>query len=573
MGLWGGKMLNQSSFRFIILVVLILNTACARWSYSDKQALKKLNSYNQTESKSKNEMVIVSGSHETPSALPLKMKNSSSKSNDQRNLHFPRQNKVNATVKENMNGDDVAFENEKEKTQLNFESNHLVGQWIHYFSQRDSERFQRFLNRGQKYKDVVGSILKENDLPEELFYLAMIESGYSTKAHSTAKALGVWQFIPATARRYGLQVNKYVDERRDPVRATESAAKYLGDLYNVFHSWELAMAAYNCGEMCVLRAVMAGKTRNFWELVEKGFLPQETKNYVPKFMAAVLIGKDPENYGLTNPSLSGEGPYPSIEAIEVPSPMKLHDLAKMVDLSLDDLKEVNPHLSEGVTPPSFKRYEVWVPKQQAEILREKLQNPESGKLNQSESIEQLMADGHYETGRPINSSNEDDGVTDNPHFHVVKRGETLGKIASLYGVSSKYLRKINGLKSRKVRTGKLLRISTLAYQAKERRWKNPSSSTSTALAIRTRESKGRENERGGDPESHSIASQENSIDGSIQTLNHSMEDSYLNYRVRNGDTLKKIARRFKMGIESLKKLNGLKRNMIYIGQLLKVIEK
>lgn len=156
------------------------------------------------------------------------------------------------------------------------ELNQHVQVWIEYFTTRDKERFQRFLDRGQPYRDVVENTLEENDLPAELYYLAMIESGFRTNALSHAKAVGVWQFIPGTARRYGLRIDRHVDERRDPIRATEAAAKYLRDLYNVFGSWHLAMAAYNAGEIRVLRAVFKGRTRNFWELIEAKTLPRVT---------------------------------------------------------------------------------------------------------------------------------------------------------------------------------------------------------------------------------------------------------------------------------------------------------
>ena len=120
----------------------------------------------------------------------------------------------------------------------------------------------------------------------------MIESGYSTGAKSWASAVGIWQFIRGTGKRYGLKINKYVDERKDPVRATRAAARYLASLYRVYQNWELAMSAYNAGEGRVLGAIMRGHTRDFWELSRKKLLPRETRNYVPKMMAAVKIGQN-----------------------------------------------------------------------------------------------------------------------------------------------------------------------------------------------------------------------------------------------------------------------------------------
>src|SRR5690606_16029392 len=142
-------------------------------------------------------------------------------------------------------------------------NNPEIQKWVKYFSEKDRKRFSHFLNRGEHYRDLIQATLESYSLPIELYYLAMIESGYVAHATSHASAVGAWQFMRSTGKRYGLYVDNYVDERRDPIRSTEAAAKYLTDLYNVFQSWELALAAYNCGENRVLRAVMQGKTRNF----------------------------------------------------------------------------------------------------------------------------------------------------------------------------------------------------------------------------------------------------------------------------------------------------------------------
>ena len=199
---------------------------------------------------------------------------------------------------------------------ITLEENKFVKVWIDYFTKYDRERLKRFLKRGQQFKEIVQNTLKENDLPQELYYLAMIESGYQNHARSSAQAVGVWQFISGTATRYGLKVDHFVDERKDPIRSTEAAAKYLRDLYNVFGSWHLAMAAYNAGEMRVLRAIFKARTRNFWELVESKALPRETSEYVPKFIAMSLIAENPEKYSLEIDDNIVS--YPSLKAVEVP---------------------------------------------------------------------------------------------------------------------------------------------------------------------------------------------------------------------------------------------------------------
>ncbi len=322
------------------------------------------------------------------------------------------------------------------------EPNADIQRWIKYFSEKDRERFQRFLDRGQAYKTVVENVLSENDMPPELYYLAMIESGYRTDAHSRAKAVGVWQFIAGTASRYGLRVDRHVDERRDPIRATEAAAKYLRDLYNVFGSWHLAMAAYNAGEIRILRAIMKARTRNFWELCESKVLPSETANYVPKFLAVVLIGRDPAKYGFT---VSGDGvAYPNLEAVEIPNSIKLKQLAQISGIDLGLLAKVNPQLMNSGTPPQPKTYEIWVPVEAADKVR---------------SLNRVLAT-LVKTKVRAPASRAEKTVAG---IHVVRRGENLSLIAQKYKLSVGHLMRINGLRSSQIRWGMRLRTKAKVY--------------------------------------------------------------------------------------------------------------
>ena len=171
--------------------------------------------------------------------------------------------------------------------------NEKVQRWIKYFTvKKNRAGYQRYINRGAKYKKLITHLMTEQNIPPEMFYLSMIESGFRVNAKSHASAVGLWQFMSATGRRYGLKVDKYTDERLDPHRSTIAAAMYLNDLHNVFDSWYLAMAAYNAGERINrMNAIMSGKTRNFWELAELKKLPPETMNYIPKFIARQQLGK------------------------------------------------------------------------------------------------------------------------------------------------------------------------------------------------------------------------------------------------------------------------------------------
>lgn len=177
------------------------------------------------------------------------------------------------------------------------EINEAVKKWLHYFTVKNRAWFQRALKRSEKYETHMKNILISYGVPEELFYLALIESAFVCRARSRAGAVGPWQFMPGTARLYGLKVYRTYDERKSPYKATAAAAAYLRDLYNIYGSWYLAIASYNAGEFRIRRAIIKHKERDFWELASKRALPRETMNYVPKYIAATIIAESPEKYG------------------------------------------------------------------------------------------------------------------------------------------------------------------------------------------------------------------------------------------------------------------------------------
>ncbi len=188
-------------------------------------------------------------------------------------------------------------------------------------------------------------------MPEDLLYMAMIESGFSTRALSHVEASGLWQFMGPTALEYGLQIGEFVDERRDPLRATDAALDYLERLHERFDSWYLAAAAYNAGPNRVARALRAAENRPvgdeqlFWEIVDR--LPRETRNYVPKLLAAVLLAKEAEQHGF---EVNRPEPY-DFERVWVPGETALDAVARALEMPVSDLRDLNPHLVRGVTPP------------------------------------------------------------------------------------------------------------------------------------------------------------------------------------------------------------------------------
>ncbi|MCX6111752.1 MAG: LysM peptidoglycan-binding domain-containing protein [Proteobacteria bacterium] len=175
--------------------------------------------------------------------------------------------------------------------------NESVKKWIKYFTVDNPDWYQRALSRSEEYETNIKNILIAYDVPEDLFYLALIESAFVQRAHSRAGAKGIWQFMKGTAKLYGLQVTRKNDERLNPYKATAAAAAYLRDLYNIYGSWYLAIASYNAGEGRIRDAIIRHRERNFWELASKNALPDETMNYVPKYIAAAIIGENPKLYG------------------------------------------------------------------------------------------------------------------------------------------------------------------------------------------------------------------------------------------------------------------------------------
>ena len=295
----------------------------------------------------------------------------------------------------------------------------LVDRWVRYFSGDGRHYMELWLSRQPLYEDLIYSILDEYDVPRDLLYLAMIESGLSMKARSYANAVGPWQFISSTGRLYGLKIDWWVDERRDLEKATRAAASHLSDLYESLHSWPLAMAAYNCGIRRVERATRRHGTQDFWKLSS---LPKQTRNYVPKFMAAQRIGKNPAAYGMAIP----DRPPLQYDIVHVDDATDLNLVASLAGTNLEALAELNPHLKRWATPPG-EPYRILVP-------------PGTG-----DSVTVKLA-----------------AVPDDERVrwrrHRVNRGETLAEVARQYGTSADAVRQANNMRSSTIHPGNYLLI-------------------------------------------------------------------------------------------------------------------
>jgi transglycosylase-like protein with SLT domain len=242
--------------------------------------------------------------------------------------------------------------------------NDSVEAYIEYFRTRGKSTFQRWLNNSTPYLHPMKEIFRKENLPEELAYVAMIESGFDSSAVSVAKAAGPWQFMPDTARRYGLRSDRWVDERRDPLKSAHAAAQHFRDLHNRFGSWPLVLAAYNAGTAKVQRAMLRTGSTDFWDLKESAYLRRETKSYVPKFMAAVLIARDPVAYGFRVPDVE---PLRYDEVV-IPKGTDLGVVAYCIDSTYKMIKSLNPEIQGAVTPPDDPRYLLKIPEGKKRIL-------------------------------------------------------------------------------------------------------------------------------------------------------------------------------------------------------------
>lgn len=230
---------------------------------------------------------------------------------------------------------------------------------IKVFSSDLNTWFDTWLARSGKFIRLMKNILREEGIPEELAYLPLIESGFNVRAYSRARAAGPWQFIASTARSYGLKINWWIDERRDPVKSTRAAARYLKDLHTMFDSWSLALAAYNAGEGKVRRAIKRNNSRDFWKLVRSRDLRRETKNYVPRFIAAWTIAKNPEYYGFSKVQYESDFVF---DEVTLTSPMDIEVIAESAGTAVTTIKDLNPELRRWSTPANVKSYTLRIPR-------------------------------------------------------------------------------------------------------------------------------------------------------------------------------------------------------------------
>lgn len=239
-----------------------------------------------------------------------------------------------------------------------------VDVYVQFFTTSGRNLFQGWLDRSMPYIPLIKEILREEGIPEDIAFLPLIESGFNLNAKSPAKATGLWQFMATTGALYGLKMNNWVDERKDPVKSTKAAARHLKDLYETFGSWPLALASYNAGSGKIKRALDRTGSSTFWEIGQSSVLKRETRDYIPKFMAAMIIAKNPEAFGFT---LSEESTF-KYDLLQVPGGMAIQMVAKNSNVDYDLLRSLNPELKSHIVPFDEPHYTLRLPEGAGEIF-------------------------------------------------------------------------------------------------------------------------------------------------------------------------------------------------------------
>lgn len=410
---------------------------------------------------------------------------------------------------------DFTYEEVNERIQkmdleMEFELNEQVFSYIQFFTIRNRNWIKMVLARKEQYFPMYEETMKNHGMPVEIQNLSIIESGLDPKIKSRVGAMGLWQFMPATGREYGMLVNSHIDDRMDPEKSTEAAAKYLKALYKMFGDWEVALAAYNCGPGNVLKAIRrsGGKT-TFWGIYD--YLPKETRNYVPQFQAMLYILNHLEEHNLR----LEEPSYPlEYEHVKFDRAFNLERLATLSGVCLSDLEKLNPSINQGHVPESNRSMSIRIPKTKAFFIKENLAWL-GDSLGKSSPV--LISNATQSTAKSTTTSSE------SRLTYKVKSGDFLSKIAANYGVSLENLKEWNKLKSTVIHTGQILYLY---------------------------------------PQGQATSS-----GGSTRTLAQNSSSSKT-YTVKPGDSLWNISQKHSLSIEEIKRLNNLNSTTIKPGQRL-----
>ncbi|HUT03152.1 MAG TPA: LysM peptidoglycan-binding domain-containing protein [bacterium] len=308
--------------------------------------------------------------------------------------------------------------------------NNSVRHFIEEYQTASRAFIERTLRRSGRYMPMIKQELHKAGLPEDLAYLVIVESGFSPYATSYARARGLWQFMPSTGRRYGLKMNYWVDERCDPEKSTRAAIGYLKDLYDEFASWKLVLASYNGGEGAVRQAIEQCGTSDFWDVMSSARIHPQTREYVPRFMAATIIAKYPEKFGFY---VDYEDPV-EYDEITIQGWLGLKKAAECAGTTYKTLRALNPELRRWCTPPIYSRYNLKIPKGRKDKFLA--------------AYRKLPTQAHSRI------------LT-----HRIRSGETLSSIARRYGSSVRAIKQANGMRTSRIRAGRKLLVPVLSKRS------------------------------------------------------------------------------------------------------------
>ena len=450
--------------------------------------------------------------------------------------------------------------------QIDMTVNEKVRNSIVFLLTDPDRHINNWMSRSDTYFPMIEQILKEEGVPDELKYLAMIESGLNPDARSWASAVGMWQFIRATGRAYGLNVNGWVDERRNPEKATRAAAKHLKDLHRMFGDWHLALAGYNYSPGKLRRHLRRAEARlgrkaTFWDVYTK--IPRETRNYVPMFIATSLVASNPQEFGLGQGYTPGK-PY-EFDYVPVYGMLSLGEIASLAQTDVATIKALNPELRGNSLPPTRSAYYIRLPLYSFDTFAENYSKlPNASK-------------------RPAS-------------HHRVRKGETLGQIAKRYGVSVSSLMRKNGMHSSLIRVGQTLVVPItnysggidisdaspmrIQYGMRSIRPISPNRTErldSQLLIARAQERAAERKAEEEKKQQEAAAKQPPPV--RTTTSSSTTEDktkpaqTRIVHRVRRGDTLIDIARKYKVTVPQIREWNNIKSNLIRIGQRLTIYQK
>ena len=402
--------------------------------------------------------------------------------------------------------------------------NNIIRNHIIYYTEKMPQKMETVLGLAAYYMPIFEEIFDSYDLPIELTAMAVIESALNTKAVSRARAKGMWQFMYSTAKRYGLTINSYVDERFDPITSAHAAAQYLRDSYLIFNDWPLAIASYNCGAGNVNKAIRrSGGGKSFWEVYR--YLPKETRGYVPSFIAALYSMRYYKEHNLTPTPVVMP---PHLDTIAVNKMLHFEQIAHYTGISVEELRTHNPQYIHDIIPGVERQY----------ILRLPYQYTPS--FIDNEAAIYKYRDSIYFNPSTLKKLQNNSSIGDGERItHKVRKGETLSHISMKYGVSVNNIRRWNGIKGNNIRVGQKIVIYS--------------------------------NNKG--PASSSASSKTSSSSKSDKSSVKTTEDGgYLYYTVKSGDNLWDIAKKFDgVSYEQIMKINGFtKKSKIYPGNKIKI---